>query len=381
MLNRANELKEYILATRRSLHQIPELGLSLPKTSAFVKAELEKLGLDVKRMGESGLTATIQGGFEGKTLLLRADMDALPMKEASGLDFAAKGKCAHACGHDLHTAMLLAAAKILVEQKDMLHGNVKLMFQPAEEIFKGSKMMIENGILDGVDAALAMHTELADKPGTIYYYKGYMTSSCDNFKIDIVGKGTHGAYPHMGVDPINAAVCIYQQFNQLVARDNPPTETTMLTFGQLSAGNSSNIVPETAVLQGTMRSFSPEVREKLKKRMLDIVEGVATLTNCSITLDFFSGVPSLYSDPNLTNQFIDIIKAQIPEINIVGDHRIMASEDMSDISVKVPTCYIMLDCKQEGQNFAHHNPAVIFNEDAMPYGATIFASIAMEWLK
>lgn len=380
ILKRANELKDYLIETRRHLHKMPELGLNLPKTSAFVKEELEKMGLCVERLGESGLCATIKGNGEGKTILLRADMDALPMKEDSGLEFEAKGDCAHTCGHDLHASMLLGAAKILIENKDKFRGNVKLMFQPAEEIFKGSEMMIKEGILNNVDVAFAMHTELCDKPGTIYFYKGYMTTSCDNFKIDVEGKGTHGAYPHMGCDPINAAVCIYQQFNQLIARENPPSETTTLTFGQLSAGSSSNIIPQNAVLQGTMRSYSPEVREKLKKRMQDIVSGVAQLSGCKIDLDFFSGVPSTYCNPELTQEFMDILKDQMPELNIVSNHRIMASEDMANISKKVPTCYIMLDCKKEGQNFAHHNPGVIFNEDAMPYGTAIFATLAMEWL-
>lgn len=346
------------------------------------KKELEALGLEIKEYGESGLSALIKGREEGKTILLRADMDALPMKENSGLEFEAKGDAAHTCGHDLHSSMLLGAARLLVERKDEFKGNIKLMFQPAEEIFKGSEMMIEEGILEDpkVDAALALHTELQGEPGTIYYNEGYMTTSCDNFKITITGKGGHGAYPHTTIDPIHVGVMLYLSFGELVSREAPPSEVVTLTFGQFSGGSNSNIIPEIVEMQGTMRSYSPEVRKKLKKRMLEIVEGLAITTGAKIDLDFFAGVPSTYSDPDLTREFIEILKENVPELKLVGDHRIMASEDMANVSVKVPTVYLMLDSKTAGNDFSHHNPAVNFNEDAIPYGISTFVAIAINYL-
>lgn len=379
----AFKLKDETVKMRRELHQIPEVGLDIPKTKEYVKKKLEDMGLEVKEYGSSGLSALIKGNKgEGKTILLRADMDALPMCEENDLPFKATNGCAHTCGHDLHASMLLTATKIILEHKDDFKGNIKLMFQPAEEIFKGSKMMIKEGILENpkVDAAFAMHTGLDFGPGTISYNVGYMTTSCDNFKIDIKGKGAHGAYPHTGIDPINAGVMIYQQFSQLISRDNTPQATTTLTFGQFSAGSSSNIIPETAVMQGTMRTYDPEVRERLKTRMVEIIEGVQKATRTTIDLDFFSGVPSLYSDPELTNDFVEIISKADSDIELKDGMIIMASEDMADVAAEVPTVYVMNNCKVEGNNFSHHNPGVLFNEDALPYGVGTFVSFAFGWL-
>lgn len=378
----AKEKISSALKDRRALHQIPELGLDLPKTKAYIKARLLELGLEVKEYGTSGLSAVIEGNGVGKTLLLRADMDALPMKEKSNLDFSATGEFAHTCGHDLHSAILLAVAEILIDNRKNFAGRVKLMFQPAEEIFKGSSMMIKEGVLDNpkVDAAIALHTSLDECPGSIGYCRGYMTTSCDNFRIDIQGKGSHGAYPHTGIDPIGVAVNIYQNFNSLIARDNPPQATTTLTFGEFVAGSNSNIIPDTARMQGTMRTYTPEVREKLKTRMLEIIDGVAKTTGCKITLDFFSGVPSMYSDPDLTQNFIDILHKDFVELKTIPDTRIMASEDMANVSVKIPTTYFMLNCKVDGNNFSHHNPGVLFNEDAIPYGVAVLTTCAIDWL-
>lgn len=383
IFDRAMELKDTMVENRRELHQIPEVGLELPKTKKYIKEKLESMGLEVKEYGDSGLSALIQGNGPGKTILLRADMDALPMAEENDLDFASDGDTAHTCGHDLHSAMLLAAAQILIELKDEFPGNVKLMFQPAEEIFKGAAMMLEEGILEDpkVDAALALHTNLDEFPGSLAYNSGYMSTSCDNFKIDIKGKGGHGAYPHTGIDPINAAVNIYHNFSQLISRENPPAETTTLTFGQLSAGCSSNIIPDTAVLQGTMRTYDPEVRNKLKSRMEDIVEGTSKTTGCDIKMDFFSGTSSIYNDPDFCTEVVEILEDNLEELDLIEDYRIMASEDMGLVSEKIPTFYGMLNSKVEGNDVSHHNPEVLFNEDAMPYGAAFFVTVAREWLK
>ena len=385
IFERAQELFPEMQENRRHMHMYPEVGLDLPETKKFVKSKLEEIGVsDIKEYGSSGLSAIIEGNGVGKTLLLRADMDALPMDEDTDLEYESKneGKF-HGCGHDLHTSMLLGAAKILMENKDKFPGRVKLMFQPAEEIFKGSKMMIKEGVLEDpkVDAAMALHTALDEGVGSVSYDFGYMTTSCDNFKIEIRGKGGHGAYPHTAIDPINAAVNIYQNFGQLISRENPPADTTTLTFGELSSGSSSNVIPETAIMQGTMRTYNPDVREKLKKRMLEIIEGVAKTTGCKIELDFFAGVPSVYSDPAFTKDLVDILNRDFAKLTTIPDVKVMASEDMADVSLEVPTAYMMLNCQIEGNNFSHHNPGVLFDEKAMPYGSTLFATAAIGWLK
>lgn len=385
IFERSEELFPEMQENRRHMHMYPEVGMDLPQTKKFVKSKLEDMGVsDIKEYGSSGLSAIIEGKANGKTLLLRADMDALPMDEDSDLEYKSKneGKF-HGCGHDLHTSMLLGAAKILMENKDKFPGRVKLMFQPGEEIFKGSKMMIKEGILENpkVDAAMALHTALDEGVGSAAYNLGYMTTSCDNFKINIIGKGGHGAYPHTAIDPINAAVNIYQNFGKLISRENPPADTTTLTFGELSSGSSSNVIPERALMQGTMRTYNPEVREKLRKRMVEIVEGVAKTTGCKIELDFFAGVPSMYSNPDFTQSVVDILNRDFPQLTTIADTKVMASEDMADVSLEVPTAYLMLNCNVDGNNFSHHNPGVLFDEKAMIYGSTLLATTAMGWLK
>lgn len=381
--DQAKDLKSKLIEIRRELHQIPELGLELPKTKEYIVEKLEHLGLDPVFYGESGVSTIIEGGKgEGKTLLLRGDMDALPMAEDNDLDFKAEGEQAHTCGHDLHATWLLGAAKILQENREDFKGKVKLMFQPAEEIFAGAKMMIEEGILENpkVDAALAMHTNLECEPGGLSYNFGYITTSSDNFKITIQGRGGHGAFPHTTIDPIGAAVEIYNAFNSLIARENPPTVTTVLTFGEISAGSNSNIIPETARLQGTLRTFDPEVREMLKFRMKEVLEGIEKSSRVKIEIDFFTGVSSVYSNPELTQDFIEILNEKAPEIETRKDAIVMASEDMAEIAALVPTAYFLFDCKVPGNNVSHHNPGVLFNEDALDIAAGSMVTIATEWL-
>ena len=380
---KALEYKDELVEKRRALHQIPEVGLDLPKTKAYIKAELEGLGLEVKEYGSSGLSTIIQGEKgQGKCLMIRADMDALPMYEESGLSFASRGNTAHTCGHDLHSAIGLIAAKVLLKEKANFKGTVKFMFQPAEEIFAGSKMMIENGILENpkVDRALALHTALDEETGSISYNEGYLATSSDNFKIIIKGKGGHGAYPHTTIDPINVAVNIYTNFLELIARECPPQETSTLTFGMLSAGSNSNIIPETAEMQGTLRAYNPEVRDKLKRRMLEIIEGLKISTKAEIDLDFFTGVPSLYSDPEFTREIVGYIKDSDFDGELIPDTQIMASEDMALVAEKVPTAYFNVNCKLPGNNFSHHNPGVVFDENMMPIGLGLMLTAAINWL-
>ena len=379
----ALKYKDELIEKRRALHQIPEVGLDLPKTKAYVKGELEALGLEVKEYGTSGLSTLIQGEKgEGKCIMIRADMDALPMNEDNGLPFASTGNTAHTCGHDLHSAIGLTAAKVLLKEKANFKGTVKLMFQPAEEIFEGSKMMIENGVLENpqVDRALALHTALDRETGSICYNEGYVATSSDNFKITIKGKGGHGAYPHTTIDPINVAVNIYTNFLELIARECPPQETSTLTFGMLSAGSNSNIIPDLAEMQGTLRAYNPEVRNKLKTRMLEIIEGLKISTRAEIDLDFFTGVPSLYSDPEFTREIVGYIKNSDFDGELIPDSQIMASEDMALVAEKVPTAYFNVNCKLPGNNFSHHNPGVDFDENMMPVGLGLMLTAAVNWL-
>ena len=383
---RAVELKDETIANRRHIHKNAETGLDLPKTKAYVMKKLTEYGLEPKDCGY-GVTATLGKG--GKVLLLRADMDALPMPEESGEEFACPtGKEAHTCGHDFHAAMLLTAAKMLKEKEDTLEGTIKFMFQPAEETFEGSKNMIENGILENppVDAALAYHVSPGKMPIGLFMYndKDTMMYSVDGFKITIHGKGSHGAYPHVGVDPINIGVHIHLALQELIARESDPTHSCVLTIGQFAGGTAANIIPETAVLQGTIRTNKPEARELLVRRMKEVAEKTAAVYNGTVDIEMISEVPPLICNPKLTDEVVGYMQELgIPGLTPYPGISASASEDFAVIAEKVPSTFMYLSAgylDERGQYPAHH-PKAQFNEDVCPIGAACLAHCASQWLK
>ena len=382
---RALELKDETIANRRHIHKNAETGLDLPKTKAYVMKKLTEYGLEPKDCGY-GVTATLGKG--GKVLLLRADMDALPMPEESGEEFACPtGKEAHTCGHDFHAAMLLTAAKMLKEKEDTLEGTIKFMFQPAEETFEGSKNMIENGILENppVDAALAYHVSPGKMPIGLFMYndKDTMMYSVDGFKITIHGKGSHGAYPHVGVDPINIGVHIHLALQELIARESDPTHSCVLTIGQFTGGTAANIIPETAVLQGTIRTNKPEARELLVRRMKEVAEKTAAVYNGTVDIEMISEVPPLICNPKLTDEVVGYMQELgIPGLTPYPGISASASEDFAVIAEKVPSTFMYLSAgylDERGQYPAHH-PKAQFNEDVCPIGAACLAHCASQWL-
>lgn len=383
---RALELKDETIANRRHIHKNAETGLDLPKTKAYVMEKLTEYGLEPKDCGY-GVTATLGKG--GKVLLLRADMDALPMPEESGEEFACPtGKEAHTCGHDFHAAMLLTAAKMLKEKEDTLEGTIKFMFQPAEETFEGSKNMIENGILENppVDAALAYHVSPGKMPIGLFMYndKDTMMYSVDGFKITIHGRGSHGAYPHVGIDPINIGVHIHLALQELIARESDPTHSCVLTIGQFAGGTAANIIPETAVLQGTIRTNKPEARELLVRRMKEVAEKTAAVYNGTVDIEMISEVPPLICNPKLTDEVVGYMQELgIPGLTPYPGISASASEDFAVIAEKVPSTFMYLSAgylDERGQYPAHH-PKAQFNEDVCPIGAACLAHCASQWLK
>ena len=383
---RALELKEETIKHRRYIHEHAEAGLYLPKTKAYVTETLKSFGIEPKACGE-GVTATL--GKEGKVLLLRADMDALPMPEESGEAFACSNqKTAHACGHDFHAAMLLTAAKMLKENEHLLQGTVKLMFQPAEETFEGSKNMIEAGILENpkVDAALAYHVSPGKMPVGIYMYNnnGTMMYSVDGFKIDIKGKGSHGAYPHAGIDPINIAVHIYLALQELIARECDPAHACVLTVGQFQAGTAANIISDTAMLQGTIRTDNKDERAHLVARMKEVAIKTADVYGGTAEVTMISEVPPLICNPALTDDIVRYMKeTNIPGLIPYAGVSASASEDFAVIAEKVPSTFMYLSAgfmDERGEYPAHH-PKVRFNEDVCPIGAACLAHCAVSWLE
>ena len=373
---RALELKEETIANRRYFHQNAETGLDMPTAKAYVMNKLKEYGLIPKECGH-GVSATV--GCGGKVILLRADMDALPMPEESGEPFACTSGAAHACGHDFHAAMLLTAAKMLKENESNLKGTVKFMFQPAEETFEGSKDMMEHGILENptVDAALAYHVSPGNMPVGLYMYNssGTMMFSVDGFKITVSGKGAHGAYPHNSIDPINIAV--------LIAREADPKAACVLTVGKFEAGTAANIIPDYAVLEGTIRSNDPTNRELLVRRMKEVADKTAQVYGGSASIEMISEVPPLICDPALTEEMVSYMQEMnLPNAQPYPGISASASEDFASIAEKVPSTFIYLSAgfTDNREVYPAHNPKVQFNEDVCPIGASCLAYCATQWL-
>ncbi len=382
LYHEANELNEELIKWRRDLHQIPELGITLPKTVAYVTAQLEAMNIKYTVLEAcSCIVATIGSGE--KCFLLRSDMDALPITEESGETFSSTNNNMHGCGHDVHCTVLLGAAKLLKRHEQELNGVVKLFFQSGEETFQGAACALQAGVLDApkVNAAFALHVLPNTKVGTLLYSNTPM-ASVYGFQITITGHGGHGSQPESCIDPINAGVEIYHALQSLIARECPPKERAALTIGQFSAGNAANIIPETALLKGTLRTFNPETRRLLIRRIHEIVPTLGTAYRCKVEIEELSNVPNIVSDDSLNTFFLNSLNELdiITEIN--DDFHMMGSEDFAFISEKVPSSYFILGAGVEDSSkwLGLHNPKVIFNENVLSMGAAIYSKIAIDWL-
>lgn len=406
--DRALELNAELLENRRYIHQHAEAGLHLPMTKKYVMEKLKEYGLEPQECGE-GVTALIghrnkKGRLTGletksemeselkseteKVLLLRADMDALPMKEDSGLEFAnSDGTAAHACGHDCHAAMLLTAAKMLKEREDELEGTVKLMFQPAEETLMGCRHMIEHGVLENpkVDAALAYHVGAGKMPLGIFMYNdtGTMMYSSNIFQIHIKGKGSHGAYPGEAIDPINIGARIHLGLQDLIENKSCPDHKCTLTIGQFVAGSAPNIIPDSASMAGSLRAGDPQVPEFLFRCMARIAESTAKEFGGMAEVESLTAVPPLICNSEMVREVVRYMQ----ELNVPGtvpypNVSASASEDFAVLAAKVPSVFMYLSAgfQDERGEAAAHNPKVQFNEGVLPIGAAYLAHCAMRWL-
>lgn len=390
LLTEAKKLEQEIIANRRYLHENPECGFDLSNTCKFVMEKLSSYGYNPKLICESGIVATI-GKEGGKTILLRADMDALPMEETTDLPFRSKYKMAHTCGHDAHTAMLLGAAKLLKQHENELEGCVKLMFQPNEEStspnnINGSKAMINAGLMENpnVDAAISIHIMSGLFPsGSIVTRKGSFMSSCDRIKIEITGKGSHGSQPHNGIDPINIALHVYEGLQNLIAREIALEEQVVITIGSFHSGDAANVMPEKATMSGTMRTTSETTRNRLKKRIEEICYYTCKAYNGSYKLEFLDCIPSVYNNPELTEEIMNYSEELFGYPCELMEFPMSVSDDLSIISHTVPTCYLVLGSgnAEEGYIYPHHNPNILFNEDVFYKGTALYANSAIKWLK
>lgn len=387
-IEQAKEIKDDLIDYRRTIHSNPEVGAVLPKTKAYVMDKLREFGYEPKEICESGIVATIEGPKPGKTFLLRADMDALPMEESTSCDFAATNGCMHSCGHDMHTAMLLGAAKLLKQNQDEIEGTVKLVFQPDEEGFTGAKKMIESGVLQNptVDAAMAMHVNSGTPSNLIVAGKGTSIGGCFRFRIVVKGTGCHGAMPETGVDPINIAHHIYSALQTILVREIPAVKPAVITIGKFVGGDAPNIIPGEVVMEGTFRYLDKEMGDFVIERMNEIVTSTAKTLRGEAELIELSSVPPLTNDNELLGEVTGYLKDIVGEQGVfVFEGGGMGSEDFASYSYEVPSLYIILGAGAANENpeFGKpmHNTKVVFNEDVLPTGAAIHAYSAIMWLK
>ena len=385
-----NEIKE----NRRWLHTHAETEFDLKETTTFVKEKLQEIGLEYTDCGKCGISAVI-GNKEGKTFLLRADMDALPINEESGLDFSCGNGNMHACGHDMHTAMLLGAAKILKQFENELSGKVKLMFQPAEETLSGARNMIENGILKNpdVDAAMMLHVMAGFplKTGTVIVpLPGVGAPAADYFTINIQGKGCHGSTPHLGIDSITAAAHILIALQEINAREMGVTDEAIITVGSFHGGTAGNVIAHTTDLQGTLRSFNDDLRENIKKRVTEIAENIGNAFRTKVTVTFGSGCPTLHDDETLVKSTEENLRSLLGDELVVNAKSFSAenthkggSEDFSYISKEVPSVMLALASgePQKGYKYHQHHPKVVFDETVLKIGSAVLAFNAYKWLE
>ena len=399
LIREAAEMKAEITKKRKYLHAHAETGFALDETLPYVKAELEKMGYMPKICGRAGLVALAGGKRPGKVFLLRADMDALSGREQSGVDFASDNGCMHACGHDMHTAMLLGAAKLLKMHEDEINGTVKLMFQPAEEIFEGSADMIRAGVLEDprVDAALMIHVMagMPFEPGTVIVSDpGVSAPAADYFEIRVKGKGCHGSMPNMGVDPLIAAAHILIAMQEISARELAMNDRAVLTFGTMHAGAAANAIPDEAVMGGSLRTFDEGVRSAVRQRMTDIATDIAKAFRAEAEVTFGSGCPTLKNDGELSADACRYVKELLGEGRTFtvtelktgnkggGASGSAGSEDFAYVSQKVPSVMLALAAGQpeKGYSYPQHHPMVRFDNDALDIGSAVYAYTAMRWL-
>jgi amidohydrolase len=388
-----DELLPGVVADRRHLHQHPELGFQEVETSRFVTERLRALGVDDIRTGiaQTGVTGLIRGtkpsggAGPGKTVLLRADMDALPIQEENEVDYrSAHDGVMHACGHDGHTAMLLGVTRLLLDRRDRFAGTVKVLFQPAEEGLGGARPMIEAGVLEDpkVDAAFGMHIAQAQPLGTIGVRPGPAMAASDRFEIVIHGVGGHGARPHSAVDPIAVGAQIVVALQTIVARETDPLEPAVVTVGAFRAGEANNVIPDTAELRGTVRSFNQAERERLRERIEALVQGIAAAMRAEVEINYRFGYPPTVNDPAMT----EVVRGAALEV--VGPERLldepphMGAEDFSYFLEAVPGSFFFVGSKnpERGLIWGHHHPKFDFDEAALGTGIETMVTTVLRYL-
>ena len=392
-LKEAQELFSYTQGLRRDFHMNPELGFREIRTGGIVAKELESLGIEVtKGVGKTGVVGYLEGAKPGPTVLLRFDMDALPIVEDTGAEYASKNTgVMHACGHDGHTAIGLTVAKILQAHKDKLAGSVKFCFQPSEEGSNGeevggAEMMLRDGVLDDpkVDTTISMHLWNEKPLGWVNVAQGPVMAGAEIFKIKLIGKGGHGAVPNATVDPVVAAAQIINAAQTIVSRNVGPLETAVVSFTMIHGGTAFNIIPQEVVLEGTIRTFDPRVRQTVVKRFEEIVNGLAAAMGCQVEMDLNQLTPALINASAITARVQETARRVLPQSSHDNSaYLTMGSEDMAYMQAKVDGCYFFVGSadKERHLDYGHHHPKFDFDEKALINGAALMAAAAADFLK
>lgn len=392
MFNVKEEVKKIeqdIISWRRDLHQIPELGLDLPKTSSYITSKLDEMGIEYKTLvNGNAVVGLIRGTGDGKTIGIRADMDALPIREETGLPFASTNGAMHACGHDGHAAMLLGAAKVLNNNKDKFKGNVKLLFQPGEEYPGGAKPMIDEGALENpkVDAIIGLHAggiSGDSKKGKINISYGPMMASMDRVLIKIKGKGYHGAYPYLAIDPIVIAAEVITALQNIISRETAATEPVVLSICRITGGFNQNIIPSDVELEGTIRTFDNETRKRVDTRIEEIVKGVVSAHRGDYEYQYDYKYPPLINHRDFTARFVESAKKIVPEEDIIEmENPVMGGEDMAYFLEEVPGTFFYLNNpgKIKGKFHGHHNPKFALDEEEFWKGTALFVQTVIDYL-
>jgi len=376
------DLSGRLIAWRRELHRHPEVALKEEWTSAYLREHFKKLGLPVKKMAGTGLRAVLKGRTGGKTVALRTDIDALPLREEGDKAYRSLNPgAAHACAHDGHMAVLLGVAELLARRKGAFKGTVVFLCQPAEEHPPGgARRMIEAGALKGVEAIFGLHLWQPLPTGTLGIVKGPMMAQSDNLWITVRGRGGHGALPHSTVDPVLAAAQLVVNLQSVVSRNVDPLKPAVLSFGAVHGGTANNIIPGEVKLAGTVRTLDPKVQALMKKRIREVIDGTCAAFGASADFVYEDGYPALVNDPASVDLVLDVAKRALGEENILAIDPVMGGEDFARYLQEVPGAFLFFGAG-DGTKYPHHHPAFDFDEKALPPAAFLMTALALEYLK
>jgi amidohydrolase len=390
-LAEAKSLFEYTQSLRRDFHMHPELGFRELRTGGIVAKELERLGIEVtKGVGRTGVVGLLEGSKPGPTLLLRFDMDALPIVEETDAEYASQNNgVMHACGHDGHTAIGLTVAKMLNAHRDQLAGTIKFCFQPSEEGNNGedtggAEMMMRDGVLDDpkVDMSLALHLWNEKPLGWVGVTQGPVMAGAEIFSVKVTGKGGHGANPHATIDPVVAAANIVNALQSITSRNVSPLDAAVVSVTQIHGGTAFNVIPQEVMLEGTIRTFNSGVRRKVLERFEQIAHNVGEAMGCQVEIEFKRITPTLVNNASMTAKVQETARRVLPDSDFDSGYQTMTAEDMGFMQEIIPGCYFFIGSNNKARqlDYGHHHPKFDFDEEALIRGSALMAATAMDVL-